>query len=87
MKKLKTLFNSFTTFLPQQEMEANKKHSKPDYLKDRLARLKRLAAYAREDKNILKTLQAHRLIHNLSLKLADRTRINLPYIENKEVIN
>jgi len=83
---MKKLFQqTLSKYLPNTQAET--KSSKPDYLKDRLARLKRLATYAREDKNILKTLQAHRLIHNLSLKLADRTRINLPYIEQKQVIN
>ena len=86
MKKLKLIFSQFPTFAMMQEMEAKTK-PKEHYLQSRLKRLQKLAQLARGDKNPTKTIQAHRLINDLQETLSIQTRIKLPYIEQKEVIN
>jgi len=40
-------------------------------LEQRISRLKRLAEYARQDKNVLKCQQAYRLIGQLQNKIAE----------------
>jgi len=85
MKKLKTLFNSFTTFIPQQEMEAKPK--KEHYLIERLNKLKRLSQIARMDKNDYKAKQAERLIQLANRSLRANSKLLYAHIENKEVIN
>lgn len=72
MKKL--LFH-FASFEPMQEIKP-----KMHYLQARLMRLQKLAQFARNDKNILKAIQAHRLINDLQKNISVKSSIKLPYI-------
>jgi hypothetical protein len=82
MKKLLTIFAQFNS--PQQEVESKPKEH---YLQYRMKRLQRLAQLSREDKNACKVIQAHRLINQLQVYLSNQTKINLPYIKEKQSIN
>lgn len=78
---MKKLFNTLQTFRIGLQMEAEPKpRAKVHYLQERLLRLQKLAQLARQDKNIYKSIQAHRLINDLQKKLSTNSNIKLPYI-------
>jgi len=86
MKKLKTLFNSFTTFLHQQEMEAKPK-PKEHYLIRRLSKIKTFEKNMLADRNMHKLLQVKRCLTLYDEIMSKRKHLLYAHIENKEVIN
>lgn len=78
---MKKLLNTIQSFRIGLQMEAEPKpRAKVHYLQERLMKLQRLAQLARSDKNVYKSLQAHRLINDLQKRLSINSNIKLPYI-------
>lgn len=77
---MKTIFKTLQQFVMPINTQAETEKPKIHYLQARLNRLQKLAQLARQDKNVVKSIQAHRLINELQKKLSINSSINLPYI-------
>jgi len=86
MKKLLSIFAQFTTFLPQQEMKANKK-PKEHYLIRRLSKIKTFEKNMLADRNMHKLLQVKRCLTLYDEIMSKRKHLLYAHIENKEVVN